>query len=170
MAVMTARSRDLPEWLTLGAGASPLLVAAIAQHAGLVPCALCYLERWPYRVAIALATLSFIGPRLRPVLRPLLILSFLAAAAIALIHVGVEAQWWKSPLPECAAPPLRTGNIRDLLASMPAHPAKPCDDPTYLIPGLPVSMAQMNLAYALAAAGLIAMFTPWQRPPRPNRS
>jgi disulfide bond formation protein DsbB len=33
---------------------------------------------------------------------------------------------------------------------MPARPAKPCEDPTYLIPGLPISMAALNLLYALA--------------------
>jgi disulfide bond formation protein DsbB len=61
MALLTAlaqarRGRDLPEWLTLAAGAGPLLIAALAQTlGGLVPCALCYLERWPYRAAIIAA-------------------------------------------------------------------------------------------------------------------
>jgi disulfide bond formation protein DsbB len=40
---------------------------------------------------------------------------------------------------------------------MPARPSKPCDEPTFLIPGLPISMAAMNLLYALAFAALIAM-------------
>jgi disulfide bond formation protein DsbB len=40
---------------------------------------------------------------------------------------------------------------------MPAKPAKPCDDPTFLIPGLPVSMAAMNLLYALAFAILLSV-------------
>ena len=38
---------------------------------------------------------------------------------------------------------------------MPARPAKPCEDATYLIPGLPISMAAMNLLYALAFAVLL---------------
>ena len=33
-------------------------------------------------------------------------------------------------------------------------PTKPCDAPTYLIEGLPVSMAAMNLLYALGLGGL----------------
>jgi disulfide bond formation protein DsbB len=39
---------------------------------------------------------------------------------------------------------------------MPAQPAKPCEDPTYLIPGLPISMAAMNLIYAVAFVVLLA--------------
>ena len=47
----------------------------------------------------------------------------------------------------------RGGSIAERLASMPARPAKPCDDPTYLIPGVPVSLAAMNLLFALVFAG-----------------
>ena len=36
---------------------------------------------------------------------------------------------------------------------MPAAPTKPCDAPTFLIPGLPLSMAGMNLIYALLLGG-----------------
>jgi disulfide bond formation protein DsbB len=35
-------------------------------------------------------------------------------------------------------------------------PSKPCDDPTYLIPFLPISMAAMNMIFALALAGFVA--------------
>ncbi|MFC7609780.1 hypothetical protein [Teichococcus aestuarii] len=44
--------------------------------------------------------------------------------------------------------------MEELMNSLAAAPAKPCDEPTYLIPGLPVSMAGMNLIYALGLAGL----------------
>ena len=37
-----------------------------------------------------------------------------------------------------------------------AAPAKPCDEPTYLIPGLPISMAAMNLLYGLGL-GVLAL-------------
>ena len=40
---------------------------------------------------------------------------------------------------------------------MPVRPAKPCDDPTYLIPFLPISMAAMNLLYALALTAFLAI-------------
>ena len=40
-----------------------------------------------------------------------------------------------------------------MLKAMAAKPDKPCDAPTYLIPGLPVTMAQLNLLYALLLGG-----------------
>ena len=42
--------------------------------------------------------------------------------------------------------------MSDRLSRMPARPAKPCDEPTFLIPGLPVSMAGMNLALSAVLA------------------
>ena len=72
---------------------------------GLVPCALCLVERWPYRVAIAVAVLGRLLPRPFARLALWLVLaSVLAAAAAAAVHVGVEQGCWPSPLPECAAP------------------------------------------------------------------
>lgn len=118
---------------------------------GLVPCPLCLVERWPYRVVIVIGLLAAIAPR--AMVRPLLIAAIvclLADAAIAAVHVGVEFHWWPSPLPECAAPRFSGGSIADRLASMPSRPSKPCDEPTFLIPFVPVSFAGLNLLYALA--------------------
>jgi disulfide bond formation protein DsbB len=137
---------------------------ALEDWAGLVPCALCLLERWPYRIAFALGLLGFVlPPRLARVMLWLAVLTILADAAIAFVHVGVEFGWWPSPLPECAAPRLATGSIAQRLASMPAHPAKPCDDATYLIPAVPVSLAMANLIYALLVAGALAASAPQWR-------
>jgi disulfide bond formation protein DsbB len=142
------------------AAAAALAVAFASEwYGGLVPCALCLVERWPYRIAIALGLVGLVLPRaLARIVLALLMLSVLAGAAAAFVHVGVEAQWWPSPLPECAAPHFATGSIADRLASMPATPSKPCDEPTFLIPGLPVSMAAMNLIFALAFAAWLAHF------------
>ena len=99
------------------------------------PCALCLVERWPYRIVIVLGLLAAVAPQ--PLVRLLLVLAvlcLLADAAIAFVHVGVEFRWWPSPLPECAAPHFSGGSIAERLASMPARPAKPCDEPTFLIP------------------------------------
>ena len=54
-----------------------------------------------------------------------------------LVHVGVEQGWWPSPLPECAAPNLGGGTMAERLSRMPLFPSKPCDEPTYVVPGLP---------------------------------
>jgi disulfide bond formation protein DsbB len=123
-----------------------------------VPCALCLLERWPYRVAIALALLALVAPqRWARALLVLVVLSMLVSTALAVVHVGVEQHYWPSPLPECAAPRFTGGSIAQRLAQMPARPAKPCEDATYLIPALPISMAAMNLLYALASAMLLGI-------------
>lgn len=143
----------------LAAGFALGLALASEKFGGLVPCALCLVERWPYRVAIVLALIALVVPhRYSRLLLILVVLSMLAAAALAVVHVGVEQHYWPSPLPECAAPHFTGGSIADRLAQMPSKPAKPCDDPTFLIPGLPISMAAMNLLYAVASAVLLSGF------------
>jgi disulfide bond formation protein DsbB len=124
-------------------------------YGGLVPCALCLVERWPYRIAAALAVVALLVPR-RFVLW-LIVLTMLGTVIVAGTHVGVEQGWWPSPLPECAAPSFGGGSIRERLARMPATVAKPCDLPTFLIPGVPLSMAGMNLALGLAFGGFLAI-------------
>jgi disulfide bond formation protein DsbB len=140
--------------------AAALAVAHAAEFwGGLVPCALCLLERWPYRAIIVLGLLAAIAPH--RLVRPLLIVAILcglAAAAIAGLHVGVELGWWPSPLPECAAPRFSSGSIAERLASMPSRPSKPCDEPTFLIPGVPLSIPALNLLYALAVSAGMAIF------------
>ena len=130
------------------------------SYGGLVPCALCLLERWPYRIAAVLAAAALV-----PVGRAVpgrvflwgVVLCMAASVALALVHVGVEQGWWPSPLPECAAPDLGSGSIAQRLARMPSRPAKPCDDPTFLLPGIPVSMAAMNGLAALAFGLFLAI-------------
>src|SRR5947209_14864941 len=93
----------------------------------------------------------------------LAVVCLLADAAVSAVHVGVEMKWWPSPLPECAAPRLSGGSIADRLASMPVRPARPCDDPTFLIPAIPVSLAAMNMLFALAFSAMLAMCTAGRR-------
>ena len=129
------------------------LALASEKWEGLVPCALCLLQRWPYRVVIALGLVASVVPlRWARALLMLVVLAMLVDAAMAVVHVGVEQHYWPSPLPECTAPRFTGGSIAERLAQMPARPAKPCEDAAYLIPGLPISMAAMNLLYALAFA------------------
>ena len=142
--------------LSLVIALGALGVALGSEHyGGLVPCALCLVERWPYRIAAILAVLGLVVPR-RLVLW-LIVLCMLATIAVAFTHVGVEQGWWPSPLPECAAPSFGGGSIAERLARMPTTVAKPCDSPTFLIPSLPLSMAAMNLALGVAFAGFLAI-------------
>ncbi len=142
------------------AAAAALGVAFASEWVGgLIPCPLCLIERWPYRVAIALGLVGLILPRLlaRAAL-VLLALVVLAGAGIAALHVGVEWHLWPSPLPECAAPHIIGGSVSQMLGNLPDLPSKSCDEPTYLVPGLPVSMAMMNLLFGLVFSLAVAIF------------
>lgn len=152
--------RTLAVLAALAAAAGLAFAYALEVWGELPPCALCLVERWPYRIVVVLGLLAAVSPvRLVRFILVLAVVCLLADAAIAAVHVGVEFKWWPSPLPECAAPRFTGGSIADRLASMPARPAKPCDEPTFLIPFIPVSLAAMNMLYALgfSAALVIAM-------------
>jgi disulfide bond formation protein DsbB len=142
------------------ASALALGLALASQHfLDLVPCALCYLERWPYRAGIALGLLGVVLPlRWARGAAWLLLAAYLAAAGTALVHVGVEQHWWKSPLPECTAPDLSGLTSAERFARMPDRPSKSCEDADYPIPAIPVTMAQANLLFALAVGAGLAMF------------
>jgi disulfide bond formation protein DsbB len=132
-------------------GLAALATAFGAQnYLAMAPCELCLWERWPYRIIILLGVLTLILPP--PTRRALLWLGALAlvvAIGIAFVHVGVERHWWPSPLPECSASNLVTGNLTALMNSLPARPAKPCDAPNFLLPDVPLSFATMDLLFAL---------------------
>ncbi len=155
--------------LSIFIAAVALAIASGSERwAGLVPCALCLLERWPYRVAGAIAAVVILVPERFEIghwLLWLIAATMAASVALSAIHVGVEHGWWPSPLPECAAPSFGGGSIADRLAHMPLRPAKPCDSPTYLIPGLPISMAFMNLMLSLGFGVFLAISldaSPWR--------
>ena len=151
--------RTLALLCAVASGTALAIALASERWEGLVPCALCLLERWPYRIVIVLALLALVVPlRFARLLLVAVVVAALADAAISFVHVGVEAHWWPSPYPECAAPRFSGGSIAERLASMPARPAKPCDEAAYLIPGLPISMAAMNLMFTVVAAAALSFF------------
>lgn len=139
--------------VALLAAAAPLFAHGSETWFDLVPCELCLWQRWPYWAAAALALAAHFRWR-----RPLLWAAggaALLSAAIAGFHVGVEFGWWPSPLPGCTAPTAGGAmTVDQMMASLAAAPTKPCDEPVWLIPGVPLSMAALNLIYGLTLAGL----------------
>lgn len=137
------------------------IAIASERWGGLVPCALCLVERWPWRIAAGLGLVGLVVPRpLARLLAWLVVPVMLAGVIVGATHVGVEWKLWPSPLPQCEAPRFQTGSIAQRLASMPTKPSKSCEDPTYLIPFLPVSMAMMNLLDSLVVgAGMVWFLT-----------
>lgn len=132
------------------AAAAPLLAQASETWLGLAPCELCLWQRWPYWIAAGFAALALLLPRFGA---PLLALAGVAALASGLLggfHLGVEQGFWPSPLAGCkAATAGGAMSIEDMLKSLAPTPNKPCDAPAFLIPGLPISMAGMNMVYGL---------------------
>src|SRR5690606_17888931 len=92
--------------------------------------------------------------------------TFAAALGLALLHVGVEQGWWPSPLPGCRDGTLAGArSVEELMARLRPAPGKPCYEPAYLLPSVPVSMAAINLAYA----ALLLVASVWTlRRPRPE--
>jgi disulfide bond formation protein DsbB len=135
------------------AGLFALGMAYFAEFAlHMIPCPLCYIERWPYRIIVGLGLIAaFAPPKFARILLGLAAFTMLGDVAIAFVHVGAEQHWWKSPLPECNIAPPGFG-------AMPLRPSASCDDPVYLIQGLPISFATMDLIYALAVAAAIAAY------------
>lgn len=143
--------------IALLAGVAPVFARFSESAWGLAPCELCLWQRAPYWVALALALGAAALPRAR---RPLLWAAGLAALASALIaafHLGVEWRWWPSPLAGCQAPRVDAAqSLEEMMAALRPVPTKPCDEPAFLIPGLPLSMAGMNLIYGMGLAALAA--------------
>ena len=156
---MRRRDRTAPILPGLALAFALLVLAAAygAERLGVVACALCLVERKPWWMIAGLALLALLLPSTRRALLWLAVLAGVLATGLGLLHLGVEWSWWPSPLPECAAPRLANGSIAARLASMPLRPSKPCDDPTYLVPGLPLSMAAMQALAALAFSAILAI-------------
>ena len=115
--------------LALLAAAFALGLALASEYwGGLLPCSLCLLERWPYRVAILLGALAAFSPR--PAVRPLLwliVVVMMANAGLAIVHVGVEQHLWLNPISECSAPHFSGGTALERMLQLSSRPPQPCD-------------------------------------------
>jgi disulfide bond formation protein DsbB len=137
------------------AAAAPLLAQASETWLGLAPCELCLWQRWPYWLAAGLAALALALPRFAGVLLSLAGLAALTSGVLGGFHLGVEQGFWPSPLAGCkAATAGGAMSIEDMLKSLAPTPNKPCDAPAFLISGLPISMAAMNMLYGLGLGAL----------------
>jgi disulfide bond formation protein DsbB len=137
------------------AAAAPLVAQASETWLGLAPCELCLWQRWPYWLAAGLAALALVLPRLRAPLLALAGLAALTSGVLGGFHLGVEQGFWPSPLAGCkAATAGGAMSIEDMLKSLAPIPNKPCDAPAFLISGLPISMAAMNMLYGLGLGAL----------------
>ena len=136
------------------AGSLALLAGAYGfEHiGGLVPCEMCWWQRWALMATAALAAAALLV-RSRAVtskmIAGLAILGLAGNAAIALFHAGVEQKWWQG-LTRCTAPPL-AGDARSMMADILAQPLVRCDAIPWQMLG--ISMAGWNFTVSLLLVG-----------------
>lgn len=134
-----------------------LLSGAVGSQyiGGLHPCEMCYWQRWPHSVAIALALLSFTAPAASRNGRVLTLLAALAIAisgAIGVYHAGVEAKIFEG-LTQCAAKVHPGLSNAQLLQQITHAPIVRCDEVQFRFLG--ISMAGWNAILSLGGAALI---------------
>mgnify|MGYP002655346341 CR=1 FL=1 len=136
--------------LLAGGGAAALLAGAYGfQYLGdLVPCEMCWWQRWALFATLTLAALALL------VRGRALTVAALAAlftnAGIALFHAGVEQKWWEG-LTRCTAGPV-TGSTADVMADILAQPLVRCDAIPWSLLG--VSMAGWNAIISALIGGM----------------
>ena len=137
-----------------------LLAGALgSQHlGGLVPCEMCYWQRWPHAAAIGLAALAFTAPAASGRSRTLTLLAALAIAisgAIGVYHAGVELGIFEG-LTTCTST-VSGATTADLLNSIMAAPLVRCDQVQFAFLG--ISMAGWNALISLGGAAFVAWLT-----------
>ncbi len=158
MSTAALDSPRLAPALVLAAAVFALGTAFSAQYgAGLQPCILCLYQRYPYGVAIVLglAGLALAGrPAALRLVLALAGLAFLASAAVAAFHVGVEQHWWQGT-DACVGAIAPGLTVEELTAQLLAAPIVRCDEVPWSLLG--VSIAGFNLIYA-SLAGVAALW------------
>jgi disulfide bond formation protein DsbB len=151
------------------AGALAVLVPAVALAAafgsqylgGLVPCQMCWWQRYAHMAALALALLALAAGS-----RALVWLAALAIAvsgAIGFYHAGVELHIFKG-FTECTATVSGGGSTDDFLKAIMASPMVRCDEIQWSFLG--ISMAGWNAILSLGSA-LVILWLSLKRPRRP---
>lgn len=147
LALARAMALATPVVLLGGAYASQYL-------GGLHPCEMCWWQRYPHMVAIALALIAYAAQSQRRISG---LFTGFAAVAIAisgligLFHAGVEYGWWEG-LTACSTG-LGSGGD-DILGSIMAAPITRCDVAPWSLLG--ISLAGFNGLLSVGAA--IAIF------------
>jgi disulfide bond formation protein DsbB len=139
-------------------GALVVILAALAfEHVGgLVPCPLCYQQRWAYYAGIPVTFLAMVAlaagrRRVGAVLLGLVGAAFLANAGFAGYHAGVEWGFWQGPATCSAGGELAT-SARSMLSDLADKPPVLCDRASWRLFGL--SFAGWNVVACLGLAAI----------------
>jgi disulfide bond formation protein DsbB len=133
-----------------------LLGGAMASQylGGLVPCEMCYWQRWPHAAAIVLAGLAFSSPAASGRSRTLTLLAAAAIAvsgAIGVYHAGVELGIFEG-FTTCTST-ASGATTADLLNAIMHAPLVRCDQVQFSFLG--ISMAGWNALLSLGGAAVV---------------
>lgn len=140
------------------AAASILIALGFQYIGGYYPCALCFMQRYAYYIAVpalfAALALSSGGERNGAMLLfGLVALAFLANAGLGVYHAGAEWKFWPGP-DTCAGAQAVSTAADSLIKELETTRVVRCDEAAIRILGL--SFAGWNVIASLIIAGLSA--------------
>jgi disulfide bond formation protein DsbB len=144
-----------PRGLVIAAASLAILASVwIFQGFGYQPCELCLTQRYAFYASAPLALLAaFLATRsahgLARTLFALLAAIFVANAALAAYHAGVEYHWWAGPT-ACTGGLTGSVDVNDLLKALDSVKVVRCDEVQLRIAGL--SLAGWNVLASAALA------------------
>jgi disulfide bond formation protein DsbB len=148
--------------IVLVIAAATILTALAFEHlGGYAPCPLCLEERYAYYFAVPASAIALFLARedktgLARVLLLLIALAFLANAAVAVYHAGVEWKWWAGPGECSGAFELQWGE-----GGIVDTPIIRCDEASWRFLGL--SFAGWNAVVSAFLAAVASWGASWRR-------
>lgn len=128
-----------------------LLALGFEYLGGYAPCPLCVMQRYAFYAGIPLTFIAMAliseRPRIAAFVFLLVALGFLANAALAAYHAGVEWHFWPGP-DTCAGAQNLPTNPAELLKGLESARVVRCDEATWRLFGL--SFAGWNVLISLA--------------------
>jgi len=143
--------------LILAAAIAVIIGALLFEYVGgLVPCELCFAERWPYYIAIIVAAAAVALGAPRPALwLGALAVVFLASVGLSGYHVGVERHWIAGPT-ACTGTGTGVAKTADeLLRQLQDQRSVRCDEVQWSLFG--VSLAGFNVMISLGLLAVAAL-------------
>lgn len=127
--------------------------AYISQYGfGLVPCEMCWWQRYAHFAALPFAALAFLMPRLTRPATALAALAIATSAAIGAFHAGVEYHWWQG-FTDCTSYAAKGGDPLDAIMNAPLIR---CDAAQWTLLG--ISLAGFNFLFSgVGAAAIFAL-------------
>jgi disulfide bond formation protein DsbB len=151
-------SQALRASIILGAAVAILAAVWILQAFGYEPCELCLSQRYAFYAAVPLAALiaffASSAPRLARAGFGLLALVFLANAALAGYHAGVEYHWWPGPT-ACTGGLTGPLDVNDMMKALNSVKVVRCDEAQLRVVGL--SLAGWNVVVSAVLAVYAAL-------------